>query len=576
MIWWISQPSRARSEVSAIAELQERHDWLGNVEWTVGKGASLSASFEIERLGRLISLTINYPSIFPDIPPQVVPREPVRLSGHQYGAGGELCLEYRPDNWDPSYTGAMMIESAYRLLEGEEPAQGIDARVESAHSTTVGQDVRTSTLRFLVTAEFVEAISSLELCKPIELEISEQFIAQHWLAVPKRIGAEDDPAWTAGPDVPLFRRRAGFVLRMGAGLQGGIHADFEIIRVVAETIGQESLLALLRHSDDQAVILVECAGDFRLMWLPSGTGKRDMIAYTAVKVPDDATRLPSEYDRLAAVSVAIVGCGSVGSKIAASLARAGVGKFVLVDGDVFFPGNIVRNDLDWRFVGLSKPDAVSNRICEIRPSAKVMVKRIVLGGQESSSSTDSALAEIGRCDLIVDATADPQIFNLCASVSRNEKKILVWGEVFAGGIGGFVVRLRPEMEPVPHAARRQLLSWCDDRGRPPPPGAAMQYGLALDESSPPLVADDADVSVIAAHMTRMALDALTRTESLFPQAAYAIGLKTEWIFEAPFDTWPISLVPEGNWGPQKDENAEEELAALAKRLFPESEKDDPK
>lgn len=106
-----------------------------------------------------------------------------------------------------------------------------------------------------------------------------------------------------------------------------------------------------------------------------------------------------------------------------------------------------------------------------------------------------------------------------------------------------------------------------------PEGTAVQYGLSLEER-PPLIADDADVSVIAAHMTRMALDALTRKDTAFPHPAYAVGLKTEWIFEAPFDTWPISLVPEGEWGPQKEENAEEELAALAKQLFPEVEKDD--
>ena len=405
MIWWIAQPSRARSEGFAIDALQEQHEWLRNVEWTFGKGGSLSANFEIERLGRLIPLMISYPRFFPDMPPQVFPRDEIRLSSHQWGAGGELCLEYRPDNWDPAFTGAMMIESAYRLLQGEEPAQGVAARVESAHATTVGQDIRT---------------------------------------------------------------------------------EYDLVKVIADTIGHEGLLGVVRGSEEDAVVLVECEGDFHLMWLPSGRGPRDMIGYTTVKAPSSANRLPGGYDRLASASVGIVGCGSVGSKIAASLARAGLGRFVLVDGDVLFPGNLVRNDLDWRSVGLNKPDAVAKRIREIKPSAHVTVRRLKLGGQESSSSTDSALVEVGGCDLIIDATADPQIFNLCASVARSEKRTLVWGEVFAGGIGGLVVRLRPDIEPVPHAARRQLLRWCDDRGRPMPLGEEVQYGLALDES-PPLI-----------------------------------------------------------------------------------------
>ena len=35
---------------------------------------------------------------------------------------------------------------------------------------------------------------------------------------------------------------------------------------------------------------------------------------------------------------------------------------MLVDGDVVLPGNLVRNELDWRAVGLNKPDALAARL----------------------------------------------------------------------------------------------------------------------------------------------------------------------------------------------------------------------
>jgi hypothetical protein len=82
----------------AIAALEEQQEWLGNVEWTFGKGGSLSANFEIERLRCLVPMTINYPRFFPDMPPQVFPREEVRLSSHQWGTGWGAVFEYRPDN----------------------------------------------------------------------------------------------------------------------------------------------------------------------------------------------------------------------------------------------------------------------------------------------------------------------------------------------------------------------------------------------------------------------------------------------------------------------------------------------
>jgi hypothetical protein len=58
--------------------------------------------------------------------------------------------------------------------------------------------------------------------------------------------------------------------------------------------------------------------------------------------------------------------------------------------------------------------------------------------------------------------------------------------------------------------------------------------------------DDADVAVIAADASRMAVDVLIRPDaSAFPHPGYVIGLSAEWIFGEPFDTRPIDFSPEG-------------------------------
>lgn len=572
MIWWVARPSRARSEVAAIAELELENAWLRSVKWDIGKDVRLAARFEIEHLGTWIPMTIRYPSFFPDMPPQVMPQDDVRISGHQYGPGGELCLEYRPDNWDPSYTGAMMIASAHRLVSGEEPEEGVRAEVENAHSTTAAQDVRREKMRFLVPADFMTAMLAMG-AEPLDFEVSEHFIRGHWVAFPRRLGGEDAPLWSCGPDVPLYGKRQGLAVRIDDRFSQQIAADYDALVAIARDAEPGPLLALLNSASEEAMVAIACADSIHLFWLPAGSGKRGVHRYAPIHVPSEGCRLPKGYDQLADLSVAIVGCGSMGSKIAASLARSGVGRFVLVDGDLLLPGNLVRNDLDWQSVGLNKPEAVARRVQEIRPSAKVSMRRIVLGGQESAAVTDASLVEAGMCDLIVDATADPQVFNLCAAIARNERKPLVWGEVFAGGIGGLIARVRPDIEPVPHAARRQIWDWCADRGREPPQGNAVGYGISMGADSPLLVADDADVSVIAGHVVRLVLDTLAATQSEFPQAAYAIGLRKEWIFEAPFDTWPIKLIREGTWGPEKDESLEEELDALTRQLFPKATQD---
>ena len=60
----------------------------------------------------------------------------------------------------------------------------------------------------------------------------------------------------------------------------------------------------------------------------------------------------------------------------------------------------------------------------------------------------------------------------------------------------------------------------------------------------PLIADDADVTVIASHAARMGIDMLIpRSPSMFPNSVYMIGLAKGWIFEQPFETHPIEVGP---------------------------------
>ena len=572
MIWWTSQPSRARSERLAIAELGEESVWLRDLVWRLTPEGRLCADFGIEHHGDVLPFTLTYPHFFPEMPPQVTPRDKVRLSNHQYGPGGELCLEFRPDNWEPSFTGSMMLQSAKRLLSGEQPSPGTAAEVASEHRTTVGQDVRTATMRFVLSNEARTALLAVPMLKVADADISEHQVAGHWLAYAFRVADGDVVHFDAKGLIPPFRTRKGYFVRLGPDLKRHVRATYEFVEILLANVHRDDAKARVAESMDEVVLLVECDGDFKLMSVAPGAGKRFVHDYKTVSAPvSHGARLPTEYGRLARASVAIVGCGSVGSKLAAMLARAGVGSFVLIDGDVMFADNMVRNDLEWRSVGLNKPDAVGDRIRKILPAANVLKRRLDLGGQESSDSTEATLVAIGKCDVIVDATADPQAFNLCGAVARAERKPFAWAEVFGGGIGGLVVRLRPDVEPVPHAARRQILDWCTARGVPPPGATGDQYGLALSDDGPPLVADDADVSIIAAHMARMVIDLLVREDTLFPQAAYAVGLKPGWIFEAPFDTWPIGLQPEGPWGPPGDDELADELSAMVTEFFPAAE-----
>lgn len=568
MIWWLTQVARVRSEQATVANLQERVGWLKKLNWIMSEDFRVQVEIEVTVGSKDISLKMVYPAFFPSLPPQIYPLEKVCLSSHQYGVGGELCLEIRTDNWEPQMTGAMMIESAYRLLCGEQAIDGESGEVLDAHQTTIAQDVRGEFCRLLLSVEARQHLAELDEPSVTAAEFEELYQSRRCLARLSRIGDIENITWSHNLKSLNPIKCSGYILRLPSNLLEKIPNSIEEVLSVAQTLKYDGLVKFIQNIAIERFILFALDDKYQLLSLLKGKDSGKIRKYVTIDLPPLAPRQSAEYGQLISKSVALVGCGSVGSKIAASLARAGVGYFKLIDGDILFPGNIVRNDLDQRFVGLNKPDAVKARIQEINPSAQVEVRRILMGGQESSASTEAALNDIAKCDLIIDATANATAFNLCATVAQGQRKPLVWGEVFAGGIGGMIVRTRPDIDPNPFVARRQLITWCAEQNVPWNGKESESYTLSRDDA-PPMVADDAEVTIIAAHMTRLGTDILVRQESVFPHSAYILGLREGWIFSAPFEACPIHLEPDGEWQQTASAESNAELVTLVRELLPE-------
>ena len=77
-------------------------------------------------------------------------------------------------------------------------------------------------------------------------------------------------------------------------------------------------------------------------------------------------------DALAAAHVVVVGVGGVGAYAAEMVARAGVGRMTLVDGDVVSVSNINRQlPALHSTVGLDKVEVMRRRIADINPDARI-------------------------------------------------------------------------------------------------------------------------------------------------------------------------------------------------------------
>lgn len=80
-----------------------------------------------------------------------------------------------------------------------------------------------------------------------------------------------------------------------------------------------------------------------------------------------------ESDIMLKKGAVIIGCGSVGSLVALELARAGVGRFFLIDMDILSYHNICRHQCGISDVGKFKTTAVRERILQINPAAEIHV-----------------------------------------------------------------------------------------------------------------------------------------------------------------------------------------------------------
>lgn len=533
MLWYLQDHLRSRQEREALEQLVTQVQWLSPGEWRIDESLRLSWDANISVAERTYPVTLRYPNHFPHSPPSVLPRGTTeRWSAHQYGAGGELCLEYGPDNWHSDVTGAALIESAHRLLEGEALTAGIPQAVPSRHATTLGQDLRSRYQRLLVTRGLRDVIASLAEMAVVEGKIVYEFYENSMVYSVASLSPPDSMEW-ANPDVPKPVRFNAYEQRLLL-IQWPVGVPVPSVRKAGEF--RAALRALgFETSVVPLLLLVVDSGirGFRLY-------EDGDAVYEIFEVPAQPgePRMDADHAVLTERTVAIAGCGSLGSKVAVMLARAGVGKFLLVDDDIMFPDNLVRHELDWRDLGTHKAEAVARRIQLVNPRAECRFRCHRLGGQESGGSIESLIGILANSDLIIEATADAKARGYVDAAVATGKKPLVWAEVFGGGIGGLVARHRPTHETDPASMRREIENWCRERGKP--------ADLAVDYETRglgrPMTADDADVSVIASHAARLAIDLLIpREPSIFPNSVYMVGLAPGWIFDQPFQTYPINV-----------------------------------
>jgi sulfur carrier protein ThiS adenylyltransferase len=150
-----------------------------------------------------------------------------------------------------------------------------------------------------------------------------------------------------------------------------------------------------------------------------------------------ARHTPGVHAKLKKACVGIAGCGGLGSTAAMALARAGIGRLVIVDFDVVEPSNLNRQQYFVSQIGQPKVRALAENIRRANPFVKVepRYQRVV---------AENVKSLFGRCRVIIEAfdRADQKEMLAEAVMSQLPETPLILGNGMAGWGGNNLLKTR--------------------------------------------------------------------------------------------------------------------------------------
>ncbi|MBQ7347061.1 MAG: thiamine biosynthesis protein ThiF [Clostridia bacterium] len=132
-------------------------------------------------------------------------------------------------------------------------------------------------------------------------------------------------------------------------------------------------------------------------------------------------------DKFFSATVAVCGLGGLGSNIAIALARAGIGKLILIDFDQVDITNLHRQQYKASQIGRYKTDALSENLSEIAPYVKIQT-------HTERMTENNAVALLRDADIICEAFDHPEAKAMLTDIVLDQmrEKYLIAASGMAG------------------------------------------------------------------------------------------------------------------------------------------------
>lgn len=148
------------------------------------------------------------------------------------------------------------------------------------------------------------------------------------------------------------------------------------------------------------------------------------------------TFTPADQARLLRSRVAVVGLGGLGGTVVEILAREGVGRLTLIDGDAFEASNLNRQLFSLpELLETPKAAAAAHRVARVNPSVETVVHPVFLNAENAGVLLEGAELVVDCLDNLTDRFA--------LEAAAREKGIPLVSAAI-GGVAGHITTIFPE------------------------------------------------------------------------------------------------------------------------------------